>query len=333
MTESAMLMEEPSFQQAGRPVQLGTSADHARAYLARAWNGEAFPCLTGETRHIEGNRAIQAESFTAMIIADLLYDVPKLRPMVGDIVESLVEELGDEDVYYFFKDHARLPADADCTALGLSVLLRVGTPVHEVAHRALDRIAQNRNEAGVVETYFDPTGERDGIVDPVVCCNVLYLAHQLGREHEFVETVEYVAAVLEDGRYLEGTRYYPSPETFLYFLGRIVTDFPYSALTELVGARLRRVVAERIATSDSVLDLAQRSLLCRWLGIPSDHERVRLEGLQESPGSWPADALFQYGRTERYFGSGSLSTAFAVAAIHGQRRLARIAASSFDRVG
>lgn len=288
----------------------------ARSFLIRSWTGTCFPCLTGPARNLQISTTVQPESFTAMIVADLLKGVPEFESLHAEIAAMLELELGDEDVFYFFKDHGRLPADADCTAVGLSVLVDVDPSFREVANTALDRIRANANAAGVVETYFDPTGERSGLVDPVVCANVLYLAHLLGREDEFLPSEDYLVEVMLDGTFLQGTRYYPSPDTLLYFLGRVVGRFKGSRLAERVRKTLQHAVAARIGTTQGPIDLAQRVLVCSWLGMRNTHEAMRLAAMQGPQGAWPADSLFQYGRTKVHFGSSDLSTSFAIAALH-----------------
>ena len=236
----------------------GVEIEGARSFLVRSWTGSCFPCLTGPSKNLQVSTVVQPESFTAMLVADLLQSTPGFGALAKGIVEMLERELADEDVFYFFKEHARLPADADCTAIGLSVLLRADPAFADTAHSALDRIKANCDRKGVVETYFDPTGERSGLVDPVVCANVLFLAHQLGRENELLATEDFVVEVLLDGRYLAGTRYYPAPETFLYFLARVVHGFPHSRLTQRVRHALRQAIIARVGTSNSPIDVAQR---------------------------------------------------------------------------
>jgi hypothetical protein len=294
----------------------GLEIEGARSFLVRSWTGSCFPCLTGPSKNLQVSTVVQPESFTAMLVADVLANIPDFRELAGGIVDMLERELGDEDVFYFFKDHARLPADADCTAIGLSVLLRGEPSLAETAHTALDRIKANADRNGVVETYFDPTGERSGLVDAVVCANVLYLAHQLGREDELLPTEDFVVEVLMDGRYLAGTRYYPAPETFLYFLARVLRAFPHSRLAERARPALRQAVIARVGTSTAPIDMAQRVLICSWLGLRNTGEATLLAKLQDERGAWPADSLFQYGRTKVHFGSSGLSTSMAIAALH-----------------
>lgn len=293
-------------------VDFGAADDLLR--LAWRQGLSHFPCITSRDRNLRGGTIVHAESFTAMVIADLLMDQGHARGMlVRNVVSMLEVELGDEDLFYFFKEHERLPADADCTALGLSVMLLGGARISQRAHASLDKLLANCDPDGVVETYFDPTGEREGIIDPVVCCNVLFLAYQLGRGDEAQATLEFVHRTLVEESYLEGSRYYHSPDTFLYFLGRVVSHFPQTR--ELLLEPLRDAVRKRLGISSHTLDVAQRSLLCTWLEIDDEGELDRLVQMQEGDGNWPNDALFRYGRKKVYFGSRAVVTAFAVTAI------------------
>jgi len=285
--------------------------------MQMAWRqgGNNFPCITARDRGLRGGTTVHAESFTAMVIADLLRGQRgEFSVLARQIVSMLERELGDDEVFFFFKDHERLPADADCTALGISVMLLGGLPIQDKAHVALDRILANVDQDGVVETYFDPTGERDGIIDQVVCANVLFLALQLGRGEEAQATLEYVHRVLTEETYLEGSRYYHSPDTFLYFLGRVVHHFPETRA--LLLEPLVHAVRKRLGISTNTIEVAQRSLLCTWLEIDDDEgELDQLVEMQAGDGNWPNDALFRYGRKKVYFGSRVLASAFVVKAI------------------
>lgn len=290
-----------------------------------------FPCNVGRERSLKGGELVHPESFTAMIVADLLIDQrdqPEQASMMRDVLNMLERELGDENLFYFFKEHERLPADADCTAVGLSVLLRGGVSgerIRKKAHRALDKILNNRSDSGVVETYFDPTGERAGIVDAVVCCNVLFLAHQLNRGPEARATIEHVRRVLVEESFLEGTRYYHSPDTFLFFLGRLVHCFP-AETEEMFLEPLKAAIKKRLGISSNTIDMAQRVLLCAWFGIDDEGEGQRLLEAREGNGLWANDALFRYGRKKVYFGSQVMATAFVMAAVREKAKRAAVPA-------
>lgn len=296
-----------------------------RSLLAMAWQHgkNHFPCYTGPQRDMHDEcSVVHAESFTAMVIADLLVGQRTDAHLVRRIGSMLERELDkQDDVFFFFKEHGRLPADADCTALGLSVLLRNGARVRDRANRALDRILANCDHRGVVETYFDPTGERNGIVDPVVCANVLSLAFRLGRADEVEATLQFVREVLVDGAYLDGTRYYHSPDSLLYFVGRVVHQYPEASAC--LVEPLREAVRRRQGTTEHTIDLAQRVLLSTWLDIDDGGELERLIDLQGDTGTWPTDSLFRYGRKKIFFGSRTMASAFAMAAISQAQSVSR----------
>lgn len=308
-----------SFGHEGRRAGEATSIDLESAVnlLASSWRAgrDHIPCVTGPSRDLQNSWDVHPESFTAMVVADLLLGQPEHRATVAGMISMLEEELCSNGLFHFFKDHERLPADADCTALGLSVLLRAGAMVTERAHAALDLIAKNVNSEGVIETYFDPTGERAGIVDPVVCANVLYLAHQLGRGDEFQPTLSYLREVLVNRQFRQGTRYYHSPDTFLYFTARFVRRF--HQVHGLLLTPLREALRERQCSSNHTIDLAQRVIAAQWIREDDAGEGQLLLNRQERDGCWPADSLFHYGRKKIYFGSRVLATAFALRAVRG----------------
>jgi hypothetical protein len=287
--------------------------------------------MTGSARNLASGEPVHPESFSAMVIADLIAELPEHDALVNEVCAMLWDELGSENIFYFFKEHHRLPADADCTALGLSVLCnaeKFANDARKRALQALDRIVANTNHAGVVETYFDPSGERSGVVDAVVCCNALYLAHQMQRANEMQASLDYVHRVLVDESYLEGTRYYPSPETFLYFLGRLLHAFP--EIQHRFVEPLRFALRQRLRTSADPIDLAQRVLLCAWFAVDDQGDAQHLFELRQSDGTWPIDSLFRYGRRNIYFGSQALATAFATAALANYQRVAEEPHASID---
>jgi hypothetical protein len=308
-------------QQHARKTVSNLSLNAAGEMIAASWRsaGNHIPCFTGPSRDLRNSWEVHPESFTATVVADLLLGQPEHRGLVSGILSMLEEEMRPDGLFHFFKEHDRLPADADCTALALSVLLRGGALVNDRAHHALDVILANSNANRVVETYFDPTGERSGIVDPVVCANVLYLGYMLGRGDELAPTLEYLRHVLVAGDYNAGTRYYHSPDTFLYFTARLVRRFP--ALHEQLLEPLTRAVRERQGTTEFPLDMAQRVIISRWLRIDDGGESEKLVELQQEDGCWPADCLFRYGRKKIFFGSRLVSTAFALRALRALRVL------------
>lgn len=277
--------------------------------LAQLWHRhrDHFPCELGNQPALVGAQRVEPERFTALVIAQLLVGVGGAIRLAVEITDGLHRTLADAEPVHFFLDAARLPADADCTAVAHLLFLRTGHGSLHAAHRAFDRIAANVSAEGVVATYFDPTGDRAGIVDAVVCANVMRLAQRLGRTHEVGPTWDYLRAFVASGEFLGGTRYYPSPDCLLYSL----------SLGESF-AGLREAVGSRIGASDDTVDLAQRCLAARHLDLDNHRDRARLAARMEPDGTWAPAGWFRYGRTPRWFGSRGLSTAFALAALAGR---------------
>ena len=280
------------------------------AGLRALWraHGDHLPCEVSDGRDFVSAAPIEPERFTALVIGLLLDPTDgataEARALATDIARSAAAALAGADRVHFFLDPSRLPGDADCTAIAYLLLLRAGLAVEADAHRALDLIAGNLGPDGVVATYFDPTGERAGIVDAVVCANVMRLAWRLDRGDDVAPTWRYLRRVVRERSYLDGTRYYPAPACLLYSLalGR-----PFD--------ELRQAVADRVGVTDQTLDLAQHVLAARHLGLDASVERARLAARVDVDGGCAAEGWFCYGRSRRWFGSRALSTAFVHAAL------------------
>lgn len=283
----------------------------AIAALAGQWRRHRthFPCFVSETREFASPRPVDAELFTALGIASRLCDVRDAQALADAISAALAARVAGEDRVHFFLDRDRLPADVDCTAVAYLVMLDTGRCVEADAHRALDRIAANVDARGVVATYFEPDGERAGIVDAVVCINAIRLADRLGRLGDVHASWDHVREVLATGAYLAGTRYYPSPDAFLDGLARLV-DLPAAPRSEL-----RSAIVARLGASEHPLDLAQRVTSARRVGVDATADRERLAAQARPDGTWPADGWFCYGRSRHWFGSAALTTAFALGAL------------------
>ena len=84
------------------------------------------------------------------------------------------------------------------------------------------------NEVHKLQTDFDRSRP---LVDPVVCVNALRLFYLQGREKQVSRTFDWVLDVLRNRAYQAGTRYYPSPDLFLYFLTRLTYGMRTSVLS------------------------------------------------------------------------------------------------------
>lgn len=290
--------------------------------LVRSWSesGSHLPSRLGTSRSLASSQPAPAELFTAALIGDLLLDLPDTEELTGRICAVLSDALLRTSLLPLFADQQQ-PADVGCTALACSLLLRAGLPVGDSAQQALDQMLSHLTPEGIIPTHIisgdgtDSAQQRGERVDLATCASALYLARLLGRSSEMCRTESYVRWFFLNGQYQQGTRHHPTAETFLYFFGRLVCHFPNSYVS--LRQHLGQAVLARIGTSRHPIDLSQRIILARWLGLPNYTEQAQLQRLQQSDGTWPADSISLIPTEDDllFLGSSALSTAFAYRAL------------------
>jgi len=227
------------------------------------------------------------------------------------------------------------PADVDTTAYSLLAF----TPTSGV-HKILDDMLANRNNDGLVQTYWDPTRSR---VDICVLTNVVRAFYRYGRGSDVKGCLAHISNALYSGAYEAGTRHYCTPETFLFFLSHLVAAHPHAAelqclrqplvkaLTARVGIYNNEVTQTELTLAHQLrgkgehyppyvpnvdgLALSMRILACRCLsvrpaGIDQDIERLAL--MQDEDGGWPLAWLCRFGRSKLRIGSRGVITAYAI---------------------
>lgn len=169
---------------------------------------------------------------------------------------------------------------------------------------------------GSQQTYFDLTRQR---VDPVVCVNVLHLFYKYGRGDDLWPSLRWVHQVLLHRAYMQGTRYYSTPEAFLYFLGRLCQSVDDSVVQRDLRPLLAERVKERIGATGDALCLAMRLLICKSVGISNLVDLNTLLSMQLEDGGWPAGWMYRYGSSGVEIGNRGVTTALAVKAIESDR--------------
>ncbi|KAH7926721.1 HAD-like protein [Leucogyrophana mollusca] len=200
------------------------------------------------------------------------------------------------------------PFDLDTTSLGLTVT----SCSSAVANSVMDEMLEYIDDDGIIQTYFDHRRPR---FDPVVCVNALTLFYTHGRGHQLTRTLHWVREVLLHRAYLDGTRYYATPECFLYFIGRLLETSSDAHLHAFLKPLLRERTIERIGAEGDSLALAMRILLCVNLGIKNEVDVRTLLPLQCEDGGWEIGWIYKYGSSGISIGNRGLTTALAVNAI------------------
>lgn len=132
------------------------------------------------------------------------------------------------------------PDDLDITSLALKVL----RPSSSIVSSMPDTMTSYANNDSTFQTYYDRDRAR---ADPIVGANILACFYSYNRGHEFERTLQLLHSMLLNRTYLQGTRYYPSPDCCLGFVGRLVGSSNDAHLQATLGPPLKSRVRERLA--------------------------------------------------------------------------------------
>ena len=165
---------------------------------------------------------------------------------------------------------------------------------------------------GILQTYFDRAKPR---TDPVVSANILACFYSFGRGQQLENTLQMVHNTLLHRTYIQGTRYYPSPDCCLFFINRLLQSSDDIHLKATLGSLLKECTQERVGESGSAMDLAMRILTCSALTLDCGIDRRALLDLQCEDGGWKEGWMYRYGSTGVRFGNRGVTTALAIKAI------------------
>ncbi|WP_331730233.1 hypothetical protein OHV05_36015 (plasmid) [Kitasatospora sp. NBC_00070] len=317
-----------------------------------SFSGNDARAVLRERFGIDPGFELSGEAFSAMVTL-MLQPPPEDRAgrrRVARLV-SQIETARWKNRYRFFPHANGFPADTDCTGMAAGALYGRGL----LSAASLDACVRDLLQATAPTTalpgqarpsddtilvpavplvYWEDdtepgTGRRGRKHDAVACANALHtvqLSNSVAAQAaEFTgASHRYLADHLASGRYLDGTRYYPSPDAFLYALSRLCARFPTSA--RVLSNPLHQAFSEREATASaealasrtsSALDIALRTLTADNLSRTDGQaeRRLLLAQAQRGDGSWPACSYYRMGRFPVYFGSSYLTTVFALQAL------------------
>ncbi|KAI0474200.1 HAD-like protein [Xylaria cf. heliscus] len=212
-----------------------------------------------------------------------------------------------------------LPPDADTTSIAYLTLTE--EYLDEVADikLVLEEMANNIDSEGIIQTYFSKERPR---TTPETCCNILRVFYRFGygSDARIRKTKDWVVNCLKNRAYLDGSRYYTTPEGFLYFVARLYVDGPEDLKQEL--AEIHEALQERIDVSTNPLALALRISACQLVGINPDRYSKDIKlfmSLQQEDGGWPAGHFCSFGSTGDRIGNRGLATALAVKIIRHEK--------------
>ncbi len=292
--------------------------DRAMSYLTNslARNG-LCPSFYSHDIGMSEPREFSREVFSTLMVVQALDELP--MACKGRLMER-IREFSTNGLYCFFSEpdpecfesgKDSFPCDVDTTSIASSILVEQGMARRDDVTMALTRMVENVDDDGVIQVYFDSDRPR---LEPVVCVNALRFLFLLGVDggRTIENTLAYVLEFLASGAWRGGTRYYPSPDAFLYFLAKLVGRFPARASCFAPG--LRSALVSRVGCNSHCIEQAMRVTACGQLGLANRIDQLRVARAQQSDGAWPSNGLFLAAKTKRWFGSRELTTALALEA-------------------
>nr|VWP00761.1 Chloride channel protein [Ganoderma boninense] len=244
--------------------------------------------------------AVFEENFTQLIIYELTHD------------KSLITTSECPRTWNFFRGKPlfseTFPDDVDTTSVALTVL----DHDPELVSSILDEMLSLVDADGIMQTYFDHSRPR---MDPFVCVNVLSLFYQHGRGHQLSQTLDWVYEVLLHRAYHGGSRYYLSPDCFLYFVSRLLQRAHDPEVQSRFSPLFIERLHERIGAAGDSMDLAFRILAAAAVGIVCPRDVEKLIAAQCDDGGWDLCWFYQFGSTGVKAGNRGLTTALAIKAI------------------
>ncbi|KAI0803521.1 HAD-like protein [Xylaria sp. FL0064] len=182
----------------------------------------------------------------------------------------------------------------------------LGPSPNEAFSCTLDRIMTYlRDDGNSIRERFDPI-----CTSTILACFYVY-----GRGNELERTLQLMHSILLDRSYLQGTRYYPSPDLCLGYFGRLLRASDDAHLYTTLSPLLKLRVCERIGLGGSALDLAMRIITCTQMGVACEGDRRDLLDLQCEDGRWEGGWLYQFGRSKIKMTNVCVTTALAVEAL------------------
>jgi len=284
----------------------------AISFIENCHENGIFACEISSTRDMKGaSKASPKEVGSSLLILDTAlkyYPNTKISDEVAAYCQNAIDEKGR---ICFFEDKSIMPPDMETTAFGLSALLENGRIDTGLTKEIAEEMLQSKNKDGIIQVYF-PDSTKGNRIDWVSATNIVYLLELLGMHNEASETLDWILGILRRKDYMNGSRYYESPDAFLYFLSRLL-KFP--KCKDLFEEHLRREIECRDGVTTFPIDVAMRVTTSKKLGVLNKSDQGVLISTQQEDGGWPSDSIYHWGRSLGYFGSRTISTGFSIEAL------------------
>lgn len=158
-------------------ISIHSSFVRGMTFLEKRCTKDVYQSFISKDIYLRNSIPSPKEIFSSMLILDL-HVYSNNYSFVSKLIKVL-KSWHKNGIFSFFDDTELLPPDADCTAIGLSILLKTNNINLKVVRSVVTTIANNTNEKNIIRVYFDTARPR---IDPIVCINALYLAYLVNME-------------------------------------------------------------------------------------------------------------------------------------------------------
>jgi len=263
---------------------------------------------------MKGSRYIKTIAMT-VLVADCLKhvrDYPQTKQMIEKSIQFLLNEKENEMIWRFFGKDSNIIPDLDdvCYTLAFLKENKVDLNYEKVANELL----RYRNAEGLFYTWFPEKGKNNN-VDWVTNTNVLYFFYCINKK-TIPEVENYLMVIIEEKKFTEGSLYYHTPYSFVYFFTRLYLDGNAKHFGPVIPAIVNFLLERRTINGwgkkiDNIL--ATIGLInCNFEGLILHKSIEEVLDLQNQDGSWPIGSIFRHRTINRYYGSRELCTAFAI---------------------
>jgi hypothetical protein len=291
-----------------------SSIAQAQEFLTRASNNGRFPLDISDFRDMRNATLAPPEIFSSALYLDCFGREQPDSELTHQVIECLKSRILPDMTVCFTEDLKRMPPDNETTSLVAGLLWEFRALGTEMAQKMANRVLGNKNEQGRLYMYFEREDKPDRRLDYVSSLNMLTFLGQLGLEEEAAPTISWIDEIIATKGFYQGSRYYHSPSSFLYFAARLVNRVPKLGqrwIPQLQEALFRYKADPRYSIELSTCITAQI-----WLKVPCSSTSIEmLKSLQKPSGAWPSDSFYHLGTASRYFGSEVMSTMFAAQAL------------------
>lgn len=277
----------------------------------------AFGMRLSRDSGLNGAEIESSPFFTALILHGLshLGNMSGVRGIAEKATGYLLQEKEECGCWRFFGKGSEIAPDVDVTVCALAALRLNAIAMDYGA--ASSALLKYRDTEGMFATWI---WEKPNCVDWVVNANALYFHTMIEKAFPAIE--EYVCRIIRSGEFRDGSEYYKSPISGLYFFSRLCADRPiekFRSVIPVIRDYLLGRQTDRGGWGNPLEDILAATALINtgWSGKEIGKAIHHILEQQQADGGWPAAAFSYYFPPGgiRYYGSREFNTAMALEAL------------------